>query len=322
MHRWFHHQRRAWASPYFFIERVRPVVLFKVCYVAPHKLAYVLLSTDRTPPGSTILGTLEYVSADEILSNPINTQVIYDRVKVILRRNNLKPHEVKIVLTVTKVSDAAPVVGPEGPPGPEGSPGPQGVVGPQGPPGSDGSNGTDGAEGPQGPQGIQGIQGPQGIPGPQGDPGTNGSDGAPGAPGSNGSNGADGASAYEIAVANGFVGNEAAWLASLEGEQGPAGAQGAPGTNGTNGTNGIDGADGLSAYDVAVANGFVGNEAAWLASLEGSQGPAGANGTNGTNGTNGIDGADGAVGPQGPQGAPAVIDLGLLATVTSGMFNV
>jgi hypothetical protein len=31
-----------------------------------------------------------------------------------------------------------------------------------------------------------------------------------------------------------------------------------------------DGADGLSAYQVAVANGFVGNEAAWLAALVGS----------------------------------------------------
>lgn len=36
-----------------------------------------------------------------------------------------------------------------------------------------------------------------------------------------GSNGADGKSAYEIAVANGFVGTEAEWLASLEGADGP-----------------------------------------------------------------------------------------------------
>jgi hypothetical protein len=42
--------------------------------------------------------------------------------------------------------------------------------------------------------------------------------------------GADGASAYEIAVANGFVGDEAAWLASLIG---PAGADGADGAAGT-----------------------------------------------------------------------------------------
>jgi hypothetical protein len=44
---------------------------------------------------------------------------------------------------------------------------------------------------------------------------------------------------------------------------------------------------GQSAYEVAVANGFVGDEAAWLASL------VGADGTNGTNGTDGADGVDG-----------------------------
>ncbi|MBP7704211.1 MAG: hypothetical protein KA105_02860 [Caulobacter sp.] len=69
-----------------------------------------------------------------------------------------------------------------------------------------------------------------------------------------GTQGDDGDSAYDVAVANGFVGNEAAWLASLTGDPGD---------------------EGPSAYDVAVANGFVGNEAAWLASLVG---PAGADG--------------------------------------------
>jgi len=38
--------------------------------------------------------------------------------------------------------------------------------------------------------------------------------------------GRDGKSAYEVAVANGFVGSEAAWLASLVGEQGPPGTGG------------------------------------------------------------------------------------------------
>lgn len=41
--------------------------------------------------------------------------------------------------------------------------------------------------------------------------------------------GADGASAYEIAVAGGFVGTEAEWLASLVGPQGPEGPQGPAG---------------------------------------------------------------------------------------------
>ena len=42
--------------------------------------------------------------------------------------------------------------------------------------------------------------------------------------------GDDGASAYEIAVENGFVGDEAAWLASLAGEDGDDGAPGAAAT--------------------------------------------------------------------------------------------
>lgn len=62
--------------------------------------------------------------------------------------------------------------------------------------------------------------------------------------------GVSGLSAYQIAVANGFVGTQAEWLATLGGIPGP------------------------SAYDVAVDNGFVGTEAAWLASLEGDPGPS------------------------------------------------
>lgn len=76
-------------------------------------------------------------------------------------------------------------------------------------------------------------------------------------------------------------------------------------------------AGGASAYDVAVANGFVGTEAAWLASLIGSpgadgtpgpqgpqgiQGPQGAQGATGAQGPQGIQGPPGEAGPQGPQG--------------------
>lgn len=89
---------------------------------------------------------------------------------------------------------------------------------------------------------------PTSIVGPEGDPGTPGSPGSPGA------------DAYEVAVANGFVGNEAAWLASLVG---PPGNPGTPGD------------DGDSAYAVAVTNGFVGTEAQWLASLVGPEGDPG-----------------------------------------------
>lgn len=59
-------------------------------------------------------------------------------------------------------------------------------------------------------------------------------------------------------------------------------------------TPGTPGAPGASAYEIAVAHGFVGTETQWLASLVG---PAGTNGTNGTNGSQG---------PAGPAGAAGV----------------
>jgi collagen triple helix repeat protein/major tropism determinant Mtd-like protein len=135
-------------------------------------------------------------------------------------------------------------------------------------------------------------------------------------------NGVAGDSAYEIAVDNGFVGNEAAWLASLvgatgatgaqgaQGPQGPAGAagsqgpagaagsQGPPGADGEDGApgaDGEDGEDGASAYEIAVANGFIGNQAAWLASLVGPEGPQGDEGPQGPQGVQG---------PTGPAGTP------------------
>lgn len=70
----------------------------------------------------------------------------------------------------------------------------------------------------------------------------------------------------------------------------------------------LEGVEGASAYDVAVANGFVGTEEDWLETLVGAQGPAGSNGTNGTNGTNGAPGADGEDGAQGPPGEDGVVN--------------
>ena len=96
-----------------------------------------------------------------------------------------------------------------------------------------------------------------------------------GVQGDDGDDGADGLSAYQVAVANGFVGTEAEWLNSLIG---------APGTDGTDGTDGLDGNAGTSAYHVAVANGFVGDEAAWLLSLKGADGDDGEDGIDGTDG--------------------------------------
>jgi hypothetical protein len=62
---------------------------------------------------------------------------------------------------------------------------------------------------------------------------------------------------------------------------------GAAGTAGTSGIDGIDGLPGASAYQLAVANGFVGSVASWFTSLVG---PTGAGGPAG------VDGVDGATG--------------------------
>lgn len=57
-----------------------------------------------------------------------------------------------------------------------------------------------------------------------------------------------------------------------------------------------EGTPGLSAYQVAVNNGFSGTEAEWLASLQGSDGSPGAQGEPGMQGEQGLPGADGAPG--------------------------
>lgn len=113
--------------------------------------------------------------------------------------------------------------------------------------GAGGSGGT----GPQGPQG------PAGPAGPEGD------------------------SAYEVAVAAGFAGTETAWLASLigpQGARGPTGAAGSDGFDGPQGPVGPTGPIGPSAYESAIAEGFVGTLEQWLDSLVGPAGPQGPQG--------------------------------------------
>lgn len=58
--------------------------------------------------------------------------------------------------------------------------------------------------------------------------------------------------------------------------------------NGSNGTNGKDGENGLSAYELAVQEGFTGSLTEWLNSLKGADGKDGAEGGNGTDGKDGL----------------------------------
>lgn len=130
----------------------------------------------------------------------------------------------------------AGATGPQGEPGPQGVPGAQGPQGTQGPKGDTGAAGPTGATGPQGPKGDTGATGAAGAAGPAGATGPEGPQGPQGIPGPTGADGpagADGDSAYEVAVANGFVGTESAWLESLVGPEGPQGPQGEPGPAGS-----------------------------------------------------------------------------------------
>jgi hypothetical protein len=106
----------------------------------------------------------------------------------------------------------------------------------------------------------------------------------------NGIDGQNGLSAYDIAVANGFNGTEREWLASLRGQDGINGVNGTNGADGQNGLNGTNGQNGLSAYDIAVSNGFVGSETEWLESLRGQDGINGVKGDKGDKGDTGATG--------------------------------
>ena len=172
-----------------------------------------------------------------------------------------------------------------------------------------------GARGPKGDPGRDGVDGLDGAPGKDGAPGRDG------LPGADGRDGTDGLSAYELAVAAGFVGTEVVWLASLvgpagtdgadgrdgvdgapgpAGERGPAGADGAPGPVGERGPAGERGADG--------APGLPGERGpAGVDGAPGERGPAGADGAPGPKGDPGPpgrDGVDGAPGAPGQDGAP------------------
>lgn len=150
--------------------------------------------------------------------------------------------------------------------------------------GEKGEDGAAGAKGDTGERGIQGERGADGLPGAKGDKGDTGDKGADGLPGERGADGADGAkgdkgdtgergqdgkSAYEIAVANGYDGNESQWLASLKGRDGSPGR---------------DGRNGLSAYELADGELLFGTVGKWLESLKGAKGDTGPKGADGRDG--------------------------------------
>lgn len=148
--------------------------------------------------------------------------------------------------------------------------------------------------------GLPGPQGPVGPTGPQGNPGPQGIQGLPGIPGPTGPTGpaGSGQSAYQLAVSLGFVGNEAAWIASLEGPEGPAST--VPGPMGPAGPTGPAG----PASTVPGPTGPAGATGpAGPKGDPGDPGPAGPTGPTGPAGPTGATGATGATGPAGANGA-------------------
>lgn len=98
--------------------------------------------------------------------------------------------------------------------------------------------------------------------------------GAKGEKGDTGNQGDAGKSAFDVAVANGYLGTEPQWLASLKGLAGLSAYQAAvnagfPGTEAewVASLPGTDGVNGLTAYELAVFEGFVGTQSEWISSL-------------------------------------------------------
>lgn len=85
-----------------------------------------------------------------------------------------------------------------------------------------------------------------------------------------------------LTLARAYTKATAQGMGAVRGAQGIAGRDG---TNGRDGVNGKDGEDGKSAYQIAVANGFIGDEVAWLASLKGKDGESGGGGASTVNDT-------------------------------------
>ena len=156
--------------------------------------------------------------------------------------------------------------GAKGERGADGAAGAKGDKGDTGERGLKGDKGDTGERGPIGPQGPQGLTGPQGQRGETGQQGLQGIQGPIGPQGLQGERGQDGKSAYEIAVANGYTGNEAQWLASLKGRDGEPGR------------------DGASAYDMAGGDLNFGSVSEWLKSLKGAKGDNGEPGRDGQDG--------------------------------------
>lgn len=105
----------------------------------------------------------------------------------------------------------------------------EGKAGEQGEKGEKGDTGLSGKDGKDGKDGINGKNGKDGLKGADG---KNGKDGKDGDKGEKGDKGDDGLSAFQVALINGFDGDEDQWLRSLRGREGAQGGRGIKGEKG------------------------------------------------------------------------------------------
>ena len=170
--------------------------------------------------------------------------------------------------------------GPQGPKGDKGDQGPQGIQGPAGPRGETGLAGSVGATGPQGPKGDIGERGPQGVQGPKGDKGDTGSRGFSIIPIKSilGGNLSD-IDYSSLFFDSNIVPNVGDYLLQKNGDLVEVTEVNDDNNTfsfgniigslkGQAGRIGENGKDGLSAYQVAINNGFKGTEKEWLDSLK------------------------------------------------------
>lgn len=127
--------------------------------------------------------------------------------------------------------------------------------------GERGEKGEDGAAGGKGDTGERGADGLPGAKGDKGDKGDTGERGLKGDKGDTGERGQNGKSAYEIAVAHGYDGDEEEWVYSLKGDVGAPGA---------NGRSAFESAGGYQLFDT---------ETEWVKSLKGAKGDKGKSAT-------------------------------------------
>jgi hypothetical protein len=186
----------------------------------------------------------------------------------------------------------------------------------RGPRGLRGQRGSTGEKGEDGAAGPTGSIGPRGLPGTQGLTGERGPQGVRGEPGRDGydapyivnirlkKDGDDVSFVFEFSDGSEIRTNEVGLPTVTSYFVGMGGGSG--------GSGGGSGADGKSAYEIAVENGFVGDETAWLLSLKGIDGSPGADGVAGQKGDKGDTGDEG---PQGPPGMSGDGDSGVLHPV-------